>query len=206
MLLSLSFFWLFVQALIATIHLMIASRFFMTMDSKVEATQLSEYLKVTPEDMQDPKSLRSPRLFQAFGEQRLTNLAESIHKSIAPTLDDSLLAKQQASWQTIGFSGRRWHRFIRQEPIGSILTRSGSCTVLLYFGEASVLVKPPHKYGGDTGVFRKNSHDMIDNLTNQGLPLLLFNIDGLVLQALILDKVQDVYPMTLRSGFTSARS
>lgn len=36
---------------------------------------------------------------------------------------------------------------------------------------------------------------MIDNLTNQGLPLLLFNIDGLVLQALILDKVQDVYPM-----------
>ncbi|KAF9430718.1 hypothetical protein BGZ76_000732 [Entomortierella beljakovae] len=68
-----------------------------------------------------------------------------------------------------------------------------------FFGEASsVVAKDPSKYGGDTvrlGVFGKNSHDMIDNLLDLEVPLLLFNIDGLLLQAFILKKVQGIYVM-----------
>ncbi|KAF9402998.1 hypothetical protein BGZ94_004755 [Podila epigama] len=68
-----------------------------------------------------------------------------------------------------------------------------------FFGEASsVSSKSPCKYGGDTvrlGVFGKNSHDMMDNLLDLNLPLLLFNIDGLVVQAFVLKRMHDIYTM-----------
>ncbi|KAG0309061.1 hypothetical protein BGZ99_000986 [Dissophora globulifera] len=68
-----------------------------------------------------------------------------------------------------------------------------------FFGEASsVTARSPSKYGGDTvrlGVFGKNSHDMMDNLVDLKNPLLLFNINGLVLQAFVLGKIQGVYTM-----------
>ncbi|KAF9157900.1 hypothetical protein BGX21_003760 [Mortierella sp. AD011] len=72
-------------------------------------------------------------------------------------------------------------------------------TIETFFGEASsVTARSPSKYGGDTvrlGVFGKNSHDMIDNLVDLDVPLLLFNINGLELQAFAFEKVQDVYVM-----------
>ncbi|ORY93660.1 hypothetical protein BCR41DRAFT_390954, partial [Lobosporangium transversale] len=69
-----------------------------------------------------------------------------------------------------------------------------------FFGEASsVAAKDPSKYGGDTvrlGVFGKNAHDMIDNLVDLEVPLLLFNINGLLLQAFVMKKAQGIYMMT----------
>ncbi|KAF9343907.1 hypothetical protein BGX26_005064 [Mortierella sp. AD094] len=60
-------------------------------------------------------------------------------------------------------------------------------SVETFFGEASSVCTPnASKYGGDTvrlGVFGKNSHDMLENLTDEKIPLLLFNINGMVLQA-----------------------
>ncbi|KAF9181104.1 hypothetical protein BGZ51_005678 [Haplosporangium sp. Z 767] len=241
------------------------------------------------------KNLRSPRLLKAFGSQRLTALRETLFNSIVPTLDSTLLDKQQAliskwvGW--VGFvSGNRkensakrmkildqlhcdWKEakdldlaamhtyfvmcvqelsasqpldfqeadgiasFIRnllavllqevdlvrfscadksseasrynkainqlqdqskQPDMIGIFTYEG-LKVETFFGEASsVAARSPSKYGGDTirlGVFGKNSHDMIDNLVDLKLPLLLFNLDGLVLQAFVLDKFQGIYPM-----------
>ncbi|KAF9204644.1 hypothetical protein BGZ49_005048 [Haplosporangium sp. Z 27] len=72
-------------------------------------------------------------------------------------------------------------------------------SVETFFGEASSVCTPnASKYGGDTvrlGVFGKNSHDMLDNLADERIPLLLFNIDGLVLQAFAMHKIQDIYVM-----------
>jgi len=68
-----------------------------------------------------------------------------------------------------------------------------------YFGEAtSIMARNAAKYDGDTlrlGVFGKNSHDMIENIADQGVPILLYNIDGMTLRAFVLDRMQDVYPM-----------
>ncbi|KAG0247472.1 hypothetical protein BG011_001422 [Mortierella polycephala] len=241
------------------------------------------------------KNLRSPRLLKAFGGQRLTALRETLLKSIAPTLDSSLIDKQQAliskwvGWVGLVSGDRRensarrmetldqlhgeWNdakdldlvamhtyfmmcvqgldasqpldfqeadgiaSFIRnllaallqevdlvrfscadksseasrynkainqlqgqskQPDMVGIFTYEG-LKVETFFGEASsVAARTPSKYGGDTirlGVFGKNSHDMIDNLVDLELPLLLFNLDGLVLQAFVLDKIQGIYAM-----------
>ncbi|KAF9344337.1 hypothetical protein BGX26_004511 [Mortierella sp. AD094] len=85
----------------------------------------------------------------------------------------------------------------RPDMVG-VLTYEG-ITIETFFGEASsVTARSPSKYGGDTvrlGVFGKNSHDMIDNLVDLDVPLLLFNINGLELQAFAFEKVQGVYVM-----------
>ena len=68
-----------------------------------------------------------------------------------------------------------------------------------FFGEAtSVLAVNATKYGGDTvrlGVFGKNSNDMINNLIDEAVPLLVFNINGLELQAFVFSKLGETYPM-----------
>ncbi|KAG0364736.1 hypothetical protein BGZ54_007207 [Gamsiella multidivaricata] len=86
----------------------------------------------------------------------------------------------------------------KQPDMVGIFTYEG-VKVETFFGEASsVAAKSTFKYGGDTirlGVFGKNGHDMINNLVDLEVPLLLFNINGLVLQAFVLEKVQDIYAM-----------
>ncbi|KAI1318843.1 hypothetical protein EDD11_005689 [Mortierella claussenii] len=246
------------------------------------------------------KNSRSPRLHKAFGVQQLTALRESLLQSIIPTLDATLLDKQQAliskwvGWIGLVSENRRenstkrkvtldrlqsdWKEakdldlaamhtyfvmcvqglsasqpldFQEADGIASFIRNllaallqevdlvRFSCAdksseasrynkainqlqgqskqpdmvgiftyeevrIETFFGEASsVTARNPSKYGGDTvrlGVFGKNSHDMMDNLVDLKNPLLLFNINGLVLQAFVLEKIQDVYTM-LEIGF-----
>ncbi|KAI7831291.1 hypothetical protein BC939DRAFT_438150 [Gamsiella multidivaricata] len=267
-----------------------------------EACCLESYKHGYPEDalalsatLLIKKNSRSPRLLKAFGGQRLTALRETLLKSIVPTLDTTLLDKQQAliskwvRWVCLVSENRRenmakrmdtldqlhsdWKEakdldlaamhtyfvmciqglfasqpldfqeadgiasFIRnllaaflqevdlvrfscadkgseasrynkainqlqgkskQPDMVGIFTYEG-VKVETFFGEASsVAAKSTFKYGGDTirlGVFGKNGHDMINNLVDLEVPLLLFNINGLVLQAFVLEKVQDIYAM-----------
>ncbi|KAG0056374.1 hypothetical protein BGZ83_005290 [Gryganskiella cystojenkinii] len=153
------------------------------------------------------KNSRSPRLHQAFGVQRLTALRESLLQSIVPTLDATLLDKQQALISNADKSSEasRYNKAInqlrgqsKQPDMVGLFTYEGA-RIETFFGEASsVTARSPFKYGGDTvrlGVFGKNSHDMIENLVDLKNPLLLFNINGLVLQAFVLGKIQDIYTM-----------
>ncbi|CAO3566509.1 unnamed protein product [Mortierella alpina] len=263
---------------------------------------LESYKHLYPEDalalsatLLIKKNSRSPRLNKAFGVQRLTALRESLLKSIVPTLDATLLDKQQAliskwvGWIGLVSENRRensikrnhildrlhsdWsaakdlnlaelHTYFllcvqglsatqpldfqevdgiasfiqnllaavlqevdlvrfscadkcseasrynkainqlqgqsKQPDMVGMFTHEG-VKLETFFGEASsVTARSPSKYGGDTvrlGVFGKNSHDMIDNLVDVTTSLLLFNINGLVLQAFVLERCQDVYMM-----------
>ncbi|KAF9573867.1 hypothetical protein EC968_007824 [Mortierella alpina] len=78
---------------------------------------------------------------------------------------------------------------LEQPDMAAIFTYEG-VRIDTFFGEASsVAARSPTKYGGDTvrlGIFGKNSYDILDNLMDLTNPLLLININGLVLQIFVL--------------------
>ncbi|KAF9955757.1 hypothetical protein BGZ72_003438 [Mortierella alpina] len=86
----------------------------------------------------------------------------------------------------------------KQPDMAGIMNVENVC-LETFFGEAtSVLAANATKYGGDTvrlGVFGKNSNDMINNLIDEAVPLLVFNINGLELQAFVFSKLGETYPM-----------
>ncbi|KAF8931639.1 hypothetical protein BGZ58_007500 [Dissophora ornata] len=140
---------------------------------------------------------------QPLDFQEADGIASFIRNLLAALLQEVDLVRFSCADK--GSEASRYHKAInqlqgqsKQPDMVGIFTRE-EVKVETFFGEASsVPAKNPSKYGGDTirlGVFGKNSHDMIDNLMDLEVPLLLFNLNGLVLQAYVLDKVQGIYPM-----------